>query len=142
MFPEIIPEGEVIEVGNDFRLVHIGEKTWVLFYKATADYQISLTGSSTNYDAQIPFNFRIEYIIICADDATSKDIDVYVMPIVASQLTYPPRILNKSSDTVTDRLVEYGRPYKFPTHGVIRFTLNGTATKKIFVLACLQRLGK
>lgn len=134
-------EEEVIEVGNDFRLVYIGEKTWVLFYKATADYQISLTGSSTNYDAQIPFPFRIEYIIICADDATAKDIDIYIMPMLATQLSYPPRILSKSSDTVTDRLVEYGRPYKFP-HSVIRFTLNGTATKKIFLLVGLQRLGK
>ena len=133
---------EVIDVGNDFRLVYIGEKTYILFYKATADYQISLTGSSENHDAQIPFPFRIEYIIICADDATAKDIDIYVMPMVASQLAYPPRIFSASTDTVTDRLLEYGREYKAPLHSVIRFTLNGTATKKIFVLACLQRLGK
>lgn len=142
MFPEMVAEAEVIEVGNDFRLVFIGEKTWILFYKATADYQVSLTGSSENHDAEIPFPFRIEYIIICADDATAKDIDIYVMPMVASQLAYPPRLFNASSDTVTDRLVEYGRQYKFPKGSVIRFTFNGTATKKIFPLACLQRLGK
>ena len=140
MYPEL--KEQVIDVGNDFRLVYIGEKTYILFYKATADYQISLTGASVNYDAEIPFGFRIEYIIICADDATAKDIDIYVTPMLASQLTYPPRVFSSAGDVLTDQIVELGRPYKYPIASVIRFTLNGTATKKIFVLACLQRLGK
>ena len=136
------PKSEVIDVGNEFRLVYIGEKTYVLFYKATADYQISLTGSSENHDAEIPFPFRIEYIIICADDATAKDIDIYPIPMIESQITYPARIFSSATDTDTDIFIEAGRPYKFPTATVLRFTLNGTAGKKIFVFACLQRLGQ
>ena len=140
MFPE--PKSEVIDVGNDFRLVYIGEKTYVLFYKATADYQVSLTGASKNYDAQIPFPFRIEYIIYCADDATAKDIDIYPIPMIMSQITYPARVHSVAGDTNTDVYVELGRPYKYPAHTVLRFTLNGTAAKKIFLFACLQRLGQ
>ena len=132
---------EVYDV-EPFKLVYIGEKTYVLFYTHTADFQISLTGSSTNYDAEIPFSFRIEYIILCADDATAKDIDIYPIPMVESQITYPARILSKSGDIETDRILELGRQYKFPTGTTLRFKLNGTSTKKIFVYACLQRLGK
>ena len=123
-------------------IVYIGEKTYIAFYSATVDNQISLTGSSTNYDFQIPFAFRIEYIILCADDATSKDIDIYPIPMIKSQIAYPARIFNASGDIETDKFIECGRQYKFPAHTVLRFKLNGTALKKIFVFACLQGLGK
>ncbi|NVM23118.1 MAG: hypothetical protein HWN68_15210 [Desulfobacterales bacterium] len=118
----------------------IGERTYIIYYN-DPDQQIALTGSLTNYDFRIPFAFRIEYIIICADDATAKDIDIYVFPYFAKALAYPPRLLSKSSDIEKDRIVKYGREYKFPCESVIRFALNGTATKKIFLLVGIQRLG-
>ena len=127
---------------DPFKLEYIGERTWIIYYDATADKMIVLTGSSTDYDIEnVPFAFRIEYIMICADDATAKDIDIYPIPLVASQLAYPARIHSASGDILTDQIIELGREYKFPKGTTIRFKLNGTLNKKIFVLVNLQRLG-
>lgn len=123
-------------------IVYIGEKTYVVFYNATTDYQVSLTGSSETHDFQIPFAFRIELVIVCANDATAKDVKVETISHVMKHLTNPPYLYSVTTDTTLCKIIKCGREYKYPAHTLIRFTLNGTAGKKIFLYAVIQRLGK
>jgi hypothetical protein len=122
---------------GDFLYKYIGKGTYLIYYNKTADRHMLLDVDVT---LQVPFNFRLESITLCFDDATSKNITIYHIPMKNGSLAYPPRIFRADSDTHTDIIRKYSENWKFQVGDGLRFYIDGTTNKKCFPIIQLTRL--
>ena len=122
-------------VGN-FLFKYIGKGSYLIYYNKTADRHMLLDVDET---IVFPFKFRLERIVLCFDDATSKDVTVYHVPIKAS-VAYPPRLMKMPTNIDTDIIRVYGENYKFQDADALRIYIDGTTNKKCFRIIQITRL--
>ena len=79
---------------------------------------------------------------MCFDDATARDIDLYLMPKGYPSLPYPPRIYSKTGATFKDTVLEFTEGYERALSPVIKFVVTGTASKKFYPIVYIQKMGK
>lgn len=115
---------------------NLGKGVYALEYRLTDDKCLVLDA-----DENIIINFkgwRICRIDFASNDATSKDLTVYVVPN-ATDLKYPPRIINEAGNIETDMVFRFEEEYTYGLGDAIRIYCDGTASKKLYVRITIQR---
>lgn len=123
---------------GDWLYKYLGNGIYALYYAKTSDRRILLDVDET---IRIPFPFRLLQLIFCFNDATTKDLTVYHIPIRALDLAYPPRVYKSLTDTHTDIIVDYsGFSWNFEANDALKIYIDGTTNKKCFPIIKIQRV--
>jgi len=123
--------------------VYLGKGRYKFFLRPDlyTSNQFTLTSGTDDIDLILPFNARIQKVVLSFNDATTRALSIYHLDAMMVLPTYPLRYFYDPDDTSTDEIIFLEEnENEFAEGDTLRIRLVGTAAKTVAPKIYLQRV--
>ncbi|MCK5609287.1 hypothetical protein KAR91_45865 [Candidatus Pacearchaeota archaeon] len=125
--------------GDKFTIEYLGKNLYRILLESQP---LTLTGSADILEFRILKLWRLSHVEWSFDDATAKDLIMYLLHSGMKQLGYPTRILDLAADINEDGFLPGGDSYEMEPGCMFRVSVDGTAGKFFNIAVYIQILEK
>jgi len=127
---------------GDWEYVYVSDKddTYLIYYRKTGDRAFVLTGNDDDLEITPEFPYRLNRVELVFDDDTVKDIQVFKLPYIFPNQDYPLQLREFLNNIDKNMTMYFDMNDKSDMNDKLRLRINGTVSKKVWVIFTIQKL--